>query len=474
MKAKKSENFHEWYPEVILSSKLADYAPVHGCMVIRERGYAIWERMQADLDARIKAMGVKNAYFPLFIPESLLKKEAEHFKGFVPEVAWVEKKEGDGEERVALRPTSETIIYHMYSKWIRSHRDLPLKLNNWCNIVRWEIKQTRLFLRTREFLWQEGHTAHATPEEAEKQVADALDAYADFSEKVLAIPVLKGKKTRLETFAGAVYTTSIESLMPDGRALQMGTSHYFGDHFPKMFGIKYMSEADGTEKFAHTTSWGVSTRLIGAVVMVHGDDKGLILPPAIAPEQAVIVPVFREDSKEKVIGKCEEIRKRLEKAGVRCIADYDENHTPGWKFAEYELYGIPLRIEIGPKDIEKKQAMIARRDTGEKAGVAEAQLEEKVGELLKEIQTNLFQRAKKFLDENTITVKTYSELKTAIAGRKMAKAAHCGNEACEQKIKDETEGGSIRCIPLKQEKISDKCAACGLPAKYTVLIAKAY
>ena len=473
MKAKKSENFHEWYPEAILTSKLADYAPVHGCIIFRERGYAVWEKIQQTLDAKIKAMGVKNAYFPLFIPESLLKKEAEHFEGFVPEVAWVEKKDGD-EERVALRPTSETVIYYMYAKWIRSHRDLPLKLNQWCNVVRWEIKQTRPFLRTREFLWQEGHTAHATKEEAEKQVKDALDAYVDLVENTLAIPVVAGKKTKVETFAGAVYSLSIESLMPDGRALQMGTSHYFGDHFPKMFGIKYMSEADGVEKFAHTTSWGASTRLIGAAVMVHGDDKGLVLPPAVAPEQAVIIPIFKEETKEKVFAKCEEFRKKLEAAGIRCIADFDDSHTAGWKFAEYELYGIPLMIEVGPKDIEKKQVMVARRDTGEKLAVPEAHLEKEVEKFLVAIQSNLLAKARKFLEDNTIKVKTYPELKKALADRKMAMAAHCGNDTCEQKIKDETEGGTIRCIPLKQEKVSDKCAACGLPAKYTVLIAKAY
>lgn len=474
MKAKKSENFHEWYPEVVLSAKLADYAPVHGCMVIRERGYAIWERIRDYLDAKIKAMGVKNAYFPMFIPESLLKKEAEHFKGFVPEVAWVEKKEGEGEERIALRPTSETIIYNMYAKWIRSHRDLPLKLNQWCNIVRWEIKQTRLFLRTREFLWQEGHTAHATQEEAEKQVADALDAYIELSEKVLAIPVIAGKKTKLETFAGAVYTMALEALMPDGRALQMGTSHYLGEHFPKMFGIKYMSEEDGKEKYAHTTSWGVSTRLIGAVVMAHGDDKGLILPPEIAPEQVVIIPIFKEESRKKVIGKCDEARKELESAGIRCIADYDEAHTPGWKFAEYELYGVPLRMEIGPKDVEKGQVTVARRDTGEKLSVPEKELAGKVKELLIAIQSDLLKKAKKHLDDNTVVVRTNSELKKAISERKVAKAAHCGSEGCEQRIKEETEGGTIRCIPFKQEKVSDKCAACGSPAKYTVFIAKAY
>jgi len=473
MKARKAENFHEWYPEVILSSKLADYAPVHGCIVFRERGYAIWELIQASLDAKIKAMGVKNAYFPLFIPESLLKKEADHFKGFIPEVAWVERKEGEGEERVALRPTSETVIYSMYAKWIRSHRDLPLKLNQWCNIVRWEIKQTRLFLRTREFLWQEGHTAHATQEEAEKQVRDALDAYIDLVENALAIPVIAGKKTRLETFAGAVYTTAIEALMPDGRALQMGTSHYLGEHFPKMFGIKYMTE-DEQEKFVHTTSWGVSTRLIGAAVMVHGDDKGLVLPPKIAPEQAVVIPIYKDDSREKVFAKCEEVRSRLEKAGIRCIADYDESHTPGWKFAEYELWGIPLRIEVGPKDIEKRQVTAARRDTGGKSGIPEAHLEAKIAELLESVQKDLLERARKSLEENVVVAKTHGELVKAISGRKMVKAAHCGSEECEQKIKEATEGGTIRCIPFRQEKISDRCAACGSPAKHTVYIAKAY
>ena len=472
MKAKKGKDFHEWYPEIIISARLADYAPVHGCMVIRERGYAVWERIQSYLDARIREMGVKNAYFPLFIPESLLNKEAEHFKGFVPEVAWVETKEG--EERVALRPTSETVIYSMYAKWIRSHRDLPLKLNQWCNIVRWEIKQTRLFLRTREFLWQEGHTAHATQEEAEKQVMDALGAYVDLAENVLAIPVIAGRKTRSETFAGAVYTDSIEALMPDGRALQMGTSHYLGEHFPKMFGIKYMSETDGVEKYAHTTSWGVSTRLIGAAVMVHGDDKGLVLPPMVAPEQVMIVPIYKDESREKVFAKCRELEGRLAKANIRCSADYDESHTPGWKFAEYELLGVPLRLDVGPKDMEKGQVTLVRRDTGEKIAVPEKQVEMSAYELLLSMQDDMLKKARKFLEENTVAAKTYDELKQAIAGKKMVKAMHCGNEKCEEKIKEEAEGATIRCIPFKQEKLSDKCVACGAQAKHMAVIAKAY
>jgi len=365
-------------------------------------------------------------------------------------------------------------MYYMYAKWIRSHRDLPLKLNQWCNIVRWEIKQTRLFLRTREFLWQEGHTAHATQEEAEKQVRDALDAYVDLAENVLAIPVIAGKKTRLETFAGAVYTTTIESLMPDGRALQMGTSHYLGEHFPKMFGIKFMSEEGGVEKYAHTTSWGVSTRLIGAAVMTHGDDKGLVLPPAIAPEQVVIIPIFKEESKAAVFAKCEELEKRLAKANIRCVADYDGSHTPGWKFAEYELLGVPLRLEVGPKDIEKGQVMIARRDTGEKAAVPENQVELKAYEMLLAVQCDMLAKARKFLEDNTVVAKDFAELKKAIAGKKLVKAMHCGNEECEQRMKDEAEGATIRCIPFKQEKLSDKCVACGEQAKHSVCIAKAY
>ena len=474
MKAKKGIDFSEWYPEAVISAKLADYAPVHGCMVIRERGYAIWERIRSCLDAKFSAMGVKNAYFPLFIPESLLKKEAEHFKGFTPEVAWVEAKGVEGEERVALRPTSETIIYNAYAKWVRSHRDLPIKLNQWCNIVRWEIKQTRLFLRTREFLWQEGHTAHATKEEAEQQVMDALDAYISLVEQTLAIPVIAGRKTKVETFAGAVYTMTIEGLMPDGRALQMGTSHYFGEHFPKMFGIKYMGEKDGEEKYAHTTSWGVSTRLIGAVVMAHGDDRGLVLPPEVAPEQAIIIPIFKAESKEKVFAKCAELKSRLISAGVRCEADYDEVHTPGWKFAEYELYGVPLRIELGPKDIEKAQVTIARRDTGEKIAVPEADAASAVPKMLQEIQKSMLAKAKNALDSATATVSSPAELKKAIEERKMAKMMHCGRDECELRMKEETGGATIRCIPMKQERISEKCAFCGAGAKHMVFTAKAY
>ena len=472
---KKSENFSEWYTQVVLKSELADYAPVKGCIVFRAYSYAIWEKIQDYFDERIKETGHKNAYFPMFIPERFLKKEAEHFKGFVPECAWVTLG-GDSElrEKLAVRPTSETIIYAMYKKWIKSWRDLPIKLNQWCNIVRWETKATKPFLRTREFLWQEGHTAHASKEDADKEVMEILMIYKDLMENLLAIPVLVGMKTESEKFAGALYTTVLEALMPDGRALQMGTSHNLGQNFSKAFRIQFVGE-DEKEHYVWTTSWGISTRLIGALVMVHGDDKGLVLPPKIAPYQVVIVPIFyKEIERDVILSKAREVSEKLEEKGIATILDDRAEYTPGWKFHEWELKGVPVRIEIGPRDVERKQVVAARRDTFERVEVREEELVNAINELLKEIQDGLFNRAKRFLEDHTTTVKTYDEFKEALRERGgLIKACWCSNQGCEEKIKEET-GATIRLVPFEREKLFSDCVYCGGQAKDVVSFAKAY
>ena len=472
---KKSENFSEWYTQVVLKSGLADYAPLKGCMVFREHSYAIWEKIREIFDKKIKEKGHRNAYFPLFIPESFLKKEAEHFEGFVPECAWVTIGGSRKlEERLAIRPTSETIIYKMYAKWIRSWRDLPIKLNQWCNIVRWETKATKLFLRTREFLWQEGHTAHATREEAEKEVMEILEIYRDLMEKYLAIPVLVGKKTENEKFAGALYTTTLEALMPDGKALQMGTSHNLGQNFSKVFEIKYVGK-DEKEHYVWQTSWGISTRLIGALVMTHGDDKGLVLPPKIAPIQTVVIPIFyKEVEREKILEKAKEISEKLQKNKVLTVLDDRAEYTPGWKFNDWELKGVPLRVEIGPRDLEAGQVTLARRDTFERIVVKEEEAVKIVNEVLKEIQKNLYNKAKKFLDEHITTVKTYEEFKKVLESKGgFIRACWCSNTECEEKIKEET-GATIRLIPFKKEKVFSNCVYCGKEAREVVYFAKSY
>jgi len=472
---KKDKDFSEWYTQVILRSGLADYAPIKGCMIFREDSYAIWEKIQEIFNKKIKETGHRNVYFPLFIPESFLKKEAEHFVGFVPEVAWITMG-GDSllEEKLAVRPTSETIIYAAFAKWIRSWRDLPVKLNQWCSVVRWETKATRLFLRTREFLWQEGHTAHATEEEADKEVMGILDAYKDLTERYLAIPVLAGKKTENEKFAGALYTMALEAAMPDGKVLQMGTSHSLGQNFSKVFDIKFIGE-DGREHYVWQTSWGISTRLIGAVVMVHGDDKGLVWPPKIAPTQIVIVPILYEDSDSSLIlAKAKEISEKLEKTGIAVILDDRGEYTPGWKFNEWELKGVPIRIEIGPRDIKQRQVTLARRDTFEKIIVNEEKIVDTAIELLEDIQNNLFNRAKKFLEEKTTPVRTYDEFKEVLKEKGgLIKASWCSNSACEEKIKEET-GATIRLIPFEKEKPFSKCIYCLEEAKEVVYFARAY
>src|SRR5829696_7399049 len=395
-----SQDFGRWYIDVVRRAELADYSPVKGCMVIRPYGYAIWELIQQALDRRLKASGHVNAYFPLFLPESLLTKEAEHVEGFAPQVAWITHGGTEKlEERLAVRPTSEVIFGTMYAKWIQSWRDLPVLINQWANVVRWE-KVTRPFLRTTEFLWQEGHTAHETAEEAQEETMKILALYKEVCEQVLAVPVIDGQKSESEKFAGASKTYSIEALMGDGRALQAGTSHNLGQNFAKAFEIQFQGR-DKTVQHAWTTSWGVTTRLIGAVIMTHGDDSGLILPPKIAPYQVVIVPIPRGNWKETVLPKCEEIKAQLTAAGIRVKLDADESQTPGWKFAEYEMRGVPVRLEIGPKDIEKNAVFAARRDTRAKASIPMEGLADAIKGLLAEIQVNLLERARTFRDEHT-------------------------------------------------------------------------
>ena len=472
---KKEVDFSEWYTELVLKSGLADYAPIKGCMIFREHSYAIWEKIQEIFNKKIKERGHKNVYFPLFIPESLLKKEAEHFAGFVPEVAWVTTG-GDSalEEKLAIRPTSETIIYATYAKWVRSWRDLPIKLNQWCNIVRWETKATKPFLRTREFLWQEGHTVHAVKEEADEEVMDILYDYRDLMESYLAIPVLVGVKTENEKFAGALYTTTLEAMMPDGKALQMGTSHNLGQNFAKVFDIKFIGE-DETEHYAWQTSWGISTRLIGAVVMVHGDNKGLVLPPRIAPVQVAIVPIpYKDADSSSILAKSKELFEKLKQKGIAVILDARMEYRPGWKFHDWELKGVPVRIEIGPRDLKHKHITVARRDTFEKSIIKEEKAVEAVTELLEEIQDNLYAKAKKFLEEKTTTVQKYEEFKKTLKEKGgFIRASWCSSSECEEKIKEET-GATIRLRPFEKEEPFANCVYCEEQGKEVVYFAKSY
>ncbi len=470
---KKSKDFAKWYTDVITRAELADYAPVKGCMVIRPYGFKLWENIQKILDLKIKKEGVPNAYFPLFIPESFLRKESEHVEGFAPEVAWVTHGGGKKlKEKLAIRPTSETIIYSMFSRWIQSYRDLPLKVNQWANIVRWEMR-TRLFIRTAEFLWQEGHTAYGSLKEADKDTIRMLEMYQDFCENYLAIPVVIGKKSELEKFAGALYTTTVEALMTDGKALQMGTSHNLGQNFSKPFEIEYL-DREGKRQFVWQTSWGVSTRLIGGIIMAHGDNQGLISPPRVAPIQIIIIPIWANSKEKKAIGKkVDKIRKILGNK-FRIEVDSCEEYTPGWKFNQWELKGVPLRLEIGPKDIQKNQIVLVRRDNREEKIVEENKLFETVNVLLKDIQKSLFKKAKKFQEDNTHKVDNFDQFKKIIdKNQGFIKAYWCGEEKCEQKIKDLT-GASIRCIPLKQESKTGKCIKCGKKSKDLVYFARAY
>ena len=471
---KKSENISEWYTQVVLKSELADYAPVHGCIVLRDYSYAIWENIQKYFDEKIKELGHKNVYFPCLIPESLLAKETEHFKGFKPECAWVTVGGNDVlNERLAIRPTSETIIYALLQKWIRSWRDLPIKINQWCNIIRWEIKSTKPFLRTTEFLWQEGHTAHENLEDAEKEVFDILKIYHELMEDLLSIPVLLGRKSEREKFAGAYYTLTLEAIMPDGKALQMGTVHNLGQNFSKVFDIKFLGK-DGKYHYVWTTSWGISTRLIGALIMVHGDDKGLIIPPKVAPYQVVIVPIFyKVEERENVLKVAHELKVNLIKEKIRAILDDREWYTPGWKFNEWELKGVPLRIEIGPRDLKEKTITLVRRDTGERIAVKFEDAINEIKSTLDKIHSYLYNKAKKFLEGSILTVKNYDEFKEAIAKGGFIRACWCLKNECEEKIKDET-GATIRLIPLNKEEVFSKCIYCNEDAREVVYFAKAY
>jgi prolyl-tRNA synthetase len=472
---KKENNLSEWFTQVIVKSGFADYAPIKGCMIFREHSYAVWEKIQEIFNKKIKATGHRNVYFPMFIPESFLKREAEHFSGFVPEVAWVTMG-GDRtlEEKLAIRPTSETIMYATFAKWIRSWRDLPVKLNQWCNIVRWDTKGTKLFLRTREFLWQEGHTAHATKEEADKEVMEILNEYKDLMENYLAIPVLVGKKSESEKFPGALYTSALEAIMPDGKALQMGTSHNLGQNFSKVFDIKFIGE-DEKEHYVWQTSWGITTRMIGAVVMVHGDDKGLILPPKIAPIQVVIVPIpYKEIDSEQILAKSREVYETLRKNSIRVVLDDRSEYTPGWKFNDWELKGVPIRIEIGPRDLKQGQVTLARRDTFKKNVVKEKDLVDSLTKLLDDIQRNLLEKARKFLENNITTVTTYKEFKKILKEKGgFLRACWCGSSECERNVKEET-SATIRIVPFKREKIFANCIYCGKKAKEVVYFARSY
>ena len=469
-----SEDFGRWYIDVVRRAELADYSPVKGCMVIRPYGYAIWELMQQALDRRFKATGHVNAYFPLFIPESLLMKEAEHVEGFAPQVAWVTQGGSEPlEERLVVRPTSETIIGTMYAKWVQSWRDLPILINQWANVVRWE-KVTRLFLRTTEFLWQEGHTAHETADEAEEETRKMLGVYKDFAENELAMPVIDGQKTDSEKFAGADRTYSIEALMRDGRALQAGTSHNLGQNFSKSYEIRFQAR-DKSLQYAWTTSWGVSTRMIGGVIMTHGDEGGLILPPRIAPYQVVIVPIPRGNWRETVLPKAQAIRDELVARGVRVLLDDRDSQTPGWKFNEWEMRGVPLRLEIGPKDIEKSQVVLARRDTREKSFTPMEGLAGHVEQLLATIQKALFDRAVQFRTEHTSETDSYEEFKQIMDGRPgFVVSPWCGSAECEAAIKAETQA-TIRNVPFGRAAADGSgCLKCGKAASARAWFAKSY
>ncbi len=468
-----SEDFSRWYIDVIQKADLMDYAPVRGCIVFKPDGYEIWEACQQELDRRFKETGHRNAYFPLFIPESFFHKEKEHIEGFNPELPWVTEVGGEKlEERLAIRPTSETIIGHMYSQWIQSYRDLPVLINQWANVVRWE-KRTLPFLRTSEFLWQEGHTAHETAEEAEQETQKMLDVYTEFAENILAIPVIRGQKTPSEKFAGAVSTYSIEALMKDGKALQVGTSHDLGQNFAKGFDIQFLDKKN-ERKYVYTTSWGISTRVLGALIMVHGDDRGLALPPKIAPTQVVIIPIGPQKERDRVVNHANDLLGRLRTAGIRTKTDAREDFSPGWKFNEYEMRGVPVRLEVGPRDMDSQQVILVRRDTGEKMPVPESELLNQLQRLLNDIQTNMYQKAKVFRDDNSHVAHSLAELSETIQTKRgLVLAGWCGNDECERKIKEEC-GATSRNIPFSPPQTLDTCAVCGHHATETVWYAKSY
>ncbi|MFN5920105.1 MAG: proline--tRNA ligase [Bacteroidota bacterium] len=487
-KIKRSEDYSAWYNNLVKNADLAEHSDVKGCMVIKPYGYAIWEKMQHELDTRFKATGHQNAYFPLFIPKSFFSKEASHVDGFAKECAVVthyrlkvdeQTKEivvdSDArlDEELIVRPTSETIIWNTYRSWIQSYRDLPILLNQWANVVRWEMR-TRLFLRTSEFLWQEGHTAHATAEEAVEETKQMLDVYADFAENILAVPVIRGVKTANERFAGAVDTYCIEGLMQDGKALQMGTSHFLGQNFAKAFDVKFLTK-ENKQEYVWATSWGVSTRLMGALIMTHSDDDGLVLPPRLAPIQVVIIPIYRKDEERvAVMEKAEHIKKQLVTKGMSVKLDTRDHLSPGFKYADHELKGVPVRIAIGPRDVQNETVEVARRDTKEKQSMSMIDLDTKIEHLLEAIQQNIFQKALDFRDENITAVNSWDEFKTVLETKGGFIAAHWdGTSETEQKIKDETKA-TIRCIPLHQTTETGNCVYSGQPSTQRVLFARAY
>ena len=484
----RNQDYSQWYNDLVIKGGLADYSAVRGCMVIKPYGYSIWEKMQRTLDDMFKATGHVNAYFPLFIPKSFLAKEAAHIEGFAKECAVVThyrlKNSPDGsgvivdpeaklEEELIVRPTSETIIWNTYKDWIKSYRDLPLLVNQWANVVRWEMR-TRLFMRTAEFLWQEGHTAHATKEEAVEETMKMLGVYAEFSEKWMGIPVVKGVKSPNERFAGAEDTYCIEALMQDGKALQAGTSHFLGQNFAKAFEVQFVNK-ENKQEFVWATSWGVSTRLIGALIMVHSDDNGLVLPPKLAPIQVVIVPIFKTDEQQKLLDeKVFEIKKELEAKGISVKYDNDNKSKPGWKFAEYEMKGVPLRMAIGPRDLENGTVELARRDTGEKHTYAITDLSNKVEHLLEQIQQNIYQKALDFRDEHITRVDSWEQFVNTLENKTGFVSAHWdGTAETEEKIKQQTKA-TIRCIPLDAQHEEGKCVLTGNPSNKRVLFAKAY
>jgi prolyl-tRNA synthetase len=469
----RAEDYAEWYNQLVLRAELADYAPVRGCMVVRPYGWALWENIQADLDRRFKATGVTNAAFPLLIPMSFLEREKKHVQGFAPELAVVTIGGGEKlEEPLVVRPTSETVIGHMWAKWIKSYRDLPVLLNQWNSVVRWEMR-TKLFLRTTEFYWQEGHTAHATPEEAEARARQMLDVYADFAEREAAIPVVRGQKSESEKFAGALRSYSIEAMMGDTRALQTGTSHNLGDNFARAFQIRYL-DRDNQLQYCWTSSWGLSTRFIGAIIMVHGDDQGLILPPRLAPHQVVVVPIYKDDAERAAVMQAID-QLTADLPGLRVHVDRREGLTPGFKFNDWEMRGVPLRIEIGPKDIARQQVMLARRDVPGREGKRPTPLAGLAGvvqQMLDEIHHSLFQRAEAFRRNHTHTPANYDELKQVVQDG-WAEAWWCGESACEAQVKEDTRA-TIRCIPLDQPGGNGTCIHCGAPAAQRAIFARSY
>jgi len=462
-------DFPQWYTDVVKKADLIDYSSVRGCMILKPYGYGIWELLQKQLDQRFKDTGHENVYMPMFIPESLLEKEKDHVDGFAPEVAWVTHGgESKLTERLCVRPTSEVLFCEHYANEIESHRDLPKLYNQWCSVVRWE-KTTRPFLRTLEFLWQEGHTAHATYQEAQEETLKMLDVYEEFCQNVLAIPVIKGEKTEKEKFAGAEKTYTIESLMHDGKALQSGTSHNFGNGFAKAFDIQY-TDKDNKLQYVYQTSWGVTTRLIGAVIMVHGDNRGLVLPPAISPVQVMIIPIAQH--KEGVLEKADQLKEEISKIARVKIDDSDK--SPGWKFSEHEMKGVPVRVEIGPRDIKANQAVLVRRDTGDKTTVSMDNLADEVDSLLKTIQKEMLEKAKHHREENTFIATNMDEFEKILDETPgFIKAMWCGSEECEDQIKDDT-GATSRCMPFKQESVSETCICCGKPAETLVYWGRAY